>query len=89
VLQQVSAPPPELALLEEMLAAPDETELNKLIEQHAAEITPEFSSIVASVISRSEEQASGKPPGQEAQMLDKLQIIYRAILKFSMKKNLG
>jgi hypothetical protein len=89
VLQQVSAPPPELALLEEMLAAPDETALSKLIEKHAAEITPEFSSIVASVISRSEEQASGKPPGQEAQMLDKLQIIYRAILKFSMKKNLG
>jgi hypothetical protein len=89
VLQQASAPPPELALLEEMLAAPDEAALNKLIEQHAADITPEFSSIVASVIARSEEQAGGKPAGEEAQMLEKLQVIYRAILKFSMKKNLS
>ncbi len=89
VLQQASAPPPELAILEEMLAAPDETALNKMIEQHAAEITPEFSSIVASVISRSEEQAGGKQSGEEVEMLVKLQEIYRAILKFTMKKNLA
>ncbi len=89
VLQQASAPPPELALLEEMLAALDETALNKMIDQHAAEITPEFNTIVASVISRSEEQSGGKTSGEEAQMLEKLQAIYRAILKFTMKKNLG
>ncbi len=88
VLQQASAPPPELALLEEMLAAPDDAALNKMIEAHAAEITPEFSSIIASVISRSEEQAGGKTSGEEAQMLEKLQVIYQAILKFTMKKNL-
>jgi hypothetical protein len=89
VLQQASAPPPELALLEELLAAPDDAGLNKLIEQHGADITPEFSSIVASVISRSEEQANGKPTGEETQMLEKLQVIYRTILKYSMKKNLS
>ena len=89
VLQQASAPPPELALLEKMLTAPDDAALNKMIEQHGAELTPEFSSIVASVITRSEEQADGKGTGEEAQMLEKLQVIYRAILKFSMKKNLG
>jgi hypothetical protein len=90
VLQQASAPPPELALLEEMLAAPDEAALNKMIEEHAAELTPDFTSIVASVITRSEEQAAGgKGSAEETQMLDKLQGIYRAILKFSMKKNLG
>jgi len=89
VLQQSSAPPPEMALLEKMLATSDETELNKIIEQHTAEITPEFSSIIASVISHSEEQAGGKTSGEEGQMLEKLQSIYRAILKFTMKKNLG
>ena len=78
-----------MALLEEMLAASDETALIQMIEQHAAEMTPEFNSIVASVISRSEEQAGGKPSGEEAQMLEKLQVIYRAILKFTMKKNLA
>ena len=89
VLKKASAPPPELALLEEMLAAPDENVLKNMIEQHAAEMTPEFSSIIAGVISRSEEQAVGKPGGEEAKMLEKLQVIYRAILKSTMKKNLG
>jgi hypothetical protein len=89
VLQQASVPPPELALLEEMLAVPDETTLNKLIETHASELTPEFTSMVASVISRSDEQSGEKPSGEELQMLDKLQVIYRAILKFTMKKNLA
>ena len=89
VLQQASAPPPELALVEKMLAAPDESALNKLIEAHTSELTPEFTSMVASVISRSEEQSGEKPTLEEAQMLEKLQLIYRAILKFTMKKNLA
>jgi hypothetical protein len=89
VLQQASVPPPELALLEEMLTAPDETALNQMIEQHSAEITPDFCSIVANVITRTEEQTSGKTPGEEAQMVERLQVIYRAILKLTMMKNLG
>jgi hypothetical protein len=89
VLQQASAPPPELALLEEMIAMPDESELNKMIENHASELTPEFTSIVASVITRSEEQVGDGQSGEQAQMLEKLQLIYRAILKATMRKNLG
>ncbi len=42
VLQQASAPPPELALLEELLDAPDEAALNKMLDQHSEEITPEL-----------------------------------------------
>jgi hypothetical protein len=89
VLQQASPPPPELALLEEMLATPDEIALNKMISEHSAELTPEFSSIIANVITRSEEQSGGKPSAEETQMLEKLQLIYRSILKSAMKKNLG
>jgi len=89
VVQKASAPPPELALLEEMLASADEVALNQLIEQHAAEITPEFHAMVASVVARTEEKAGEKPTGKEAQMLERLQLIYRSTLKLSMKKNLG
>jgi len=89
VVQKASTPPPEIALLEEMLAAPDEITLNQLIEQHSAEITPEFNSMVASVVTRTEEKAGDKATGEEAQMLDRLQSIYRASLKLSMKKKLG
>jgi hypothetical protein len=89
VLQKVSTPPPELALLETLLDAPDEVSLNNLLEQHAGEITPELSSIIANVLTRSEEQAGGKPQGEDVQTIEKLQTLYRAVLKFAMKKNLG
>jgi len=89
VLQQASAPPPELALLEELMQAPDEAGLNQLLAAHADELTPEFSSIIASVMSRTEEQAGPKPRPEDAEVLDRLQKIYRAILKFTMKKNLA
>ena len=89
VLQKASTPPPELSLLEDMLSTPDESSLNKMIEQHASEITPEFITIIANVITRSEEQAGNKTSGEEALMLGKLQGIYRASLKFSMKKSLN
>jgi hypothetical protein len=88
VLQQASAPPPELALLEELLDAPDEAALNKLLEQHAEEITPELSSIIANILTRSEEQAGNKPKDEEALTIEKLRNLYKDVLKFSMKKGL-
>lgn len=89
VLQQASAPPPELQLLEELLDAPDEAELNKRIEAHAGEITPELTTVIASVMAQMEEKGNQKTTGEEAQTLEKLQMIYRAVLKFTMKKNMG
>ena len=88
VLQKASGPPPELALLEELLDAPDEASLNSMLEQHSAEITPELSSIVANVLTRSEEQSGGKPQGDDAQTIEKLRVLYRAVLKFSMQKSM-
>lgn len=88
VLQQASAPPAELQLLEELLDAPDEAELNKRIEAHGAEITPELTSIIASVMGRTEQEKAQQPTGEEAQVMAKLEQVYRAVLKFSMKKNL-
>jgi hypothetical protein len=89
VLQQASAPPPELTLLEELLDAPDEAALNKMLEQHAKEITPELSSIIANILARSEEQAGAKPQGEDAQTIEKLRALYKAVLKFAMKKSLA
>jgi hypothetical protein len=88
VLQQASAQPPELALLEELVDAPNEAALDQMLEQHAEEVTPELSSIIASIISRSEEQAGAKPNAEDAQTIEKLSTIYKAVLKFSMKKSM-
>jgi hypothetical protein len=89
VLQQASAPPPELQFLEELLAAPDEAELNKRIEAHADSLTPELASVIASVMARTEGEGGEKPSAEESQMMEKLEKVYRAVLKFTMKKNMG
>jgi hypothetical protein len=88
ILQQASTPPPELSLLEELLDAPDEAALNKMLEQHAAEINPELSSLIGNILARSEEQAGAKPQGEEAQTIEKLRALYKAVLKFSMRKSM-
>ena len=88
VLQQASAPPPELTLLEELLAAPDEPALNKMLEQHSEEITPEFSSIIVNILARSENEAGKKPQGEDAEAIEKLRGLYQAVLRFSMKKGM-
>lgn len=88
VLQQVSAPPHEYELLEKLLDAPDDTALNKMLEEHKNEITPEFASFIGGVLAQSEEQGDDKSKKEQAQILEKLNLIYRAVLKFSMKKSL-
>ncbi len=88
VLQQVSAPPHEYELLEKLLDAPDDTALNKMLEEHKDEIMPEFASFIGGVLAQSEEQGKDKSKKEQAQILEKLKLIYRAVLKFSMKKSL-
>ena len=89
VLQQASAQPPELALLEELLDAPDEAALNKMLEQRSGEITPELHSMIANILARSEDQAGENPQGEDAQTIEKLRSLYKTVLQFSMKKNLN
>ena len=62
--------------------------LNKLIEENADKLTPEFSAVVASVINRSETESGDASSDEEKKVLEKLQVVYKAVLKFSMKKSL-
>lgn len=89
VLQQASAPPQELQILQEFMECPNDEELNKLIQANADKVTPEFTSLIASIITRTEEEAGKKPSVEEAQTLQKLEQIYRTVLNYTMKKNLG
>ncbi|MDI6768315.1 MAG: CpXC domain-containing protein [Anaerolineales bacterium] len=89
VLQQTSAPPPEYDLLEKLLDAPNDTALDKMLEKHKDEITPEFASFIGGVLAQSEEQGDAKSNKEQTQIIEKLNLIYRAVLKFSMKKSLG
>lgn len=87
VLQQASAPP-ELALINELLeVADDETVLAHKLKEHEADISEEFSGMIAGLMNQVEEQAEKDPNSGE--ILKRLETLYRAILKKSMQKNLG
>lgn len=89
VLQKASAPPPEINLLEELLGCENEAELEKQLEAHAEEITPEFASFVGNLMARTQEEMGENPSSEEALTISRLEAVNRAVLRFSMKKNLG
>jgi hypothetical protein len=88
ILQQFSAPPPEYGLLQKLLEAPDDIALEKLLVENDSELTQEFSQFISGIISQSETHADGTEDEQDVKVLNSIQKIYRAILKYSMLKNL-
>jgi uncharacterized protein YutE (UPF0331/DUF86 family) len=81
VIEQASAPPAELALIEELLGAADESALQKMIEEHKADLTPEFMEVLTSLAARPQSE-------QEAELAARIQAVYRAALRQSMQSNL-
>lgn len=82
VIQKASAPPPEIALAEELLGAESEEERRGVMEAHASEITPEFLQVLTSLMGQLEQQ------GDQPELAQRLQEVYRAALRFSMQANL-
>lgn len=81
VIQQASAPPPEISLIEEMLEAETDADQRRLLEEHADEITPEFLSTLSSLAGQVENS-------QDAELASRLKALNRQALRFSMEKNL-
>jgi hypothetical protein len=82
VIQEASTPPPEIQLIQEMLEAPDEIALRKVLEAHREEINSDFLQIFSSLINQSETAK------QDPKVVQKLQIAYKTALRFSMELNL-
>lgn len=81
VLNQASTPPQEISLIEELLDAPDEAGMKKMLLDHKAEVTPEFMDILSSLVTRTQE-------GEDAELRDRIQMLYRLALQMSMQANL-
>lgn len=88
LLQQFSAPPPEYGLLQILMEAPDEMALNKLITEHEAEITPEFTQFLSGILAGSENKTETPSKDQDIKVIEQIQKIYRSVLKYSMMKNI-
>jgi hypothetical protein len=87
VLREVSTPP-EVAFIEQLLDAPDETSLTKMLEGNKDLINDQFlESLVGLVAQVDQEAEQGNPEAKN--ISEKLSRVYKTALKFSMQKNMG
>ncbi len=82
IIRKAMEPPAEVKLIEEMLALIDkEEELEKFMDAHQESITPEFIQLLNSIITQ-----AGSSKDENFQKIDQL---YKAVLHYSMKKNIS
>lgn len=86
VLQEASAPPPEIAFIEQLLQAPDEAGMEKMLDENDAMVNQQFVEALSGLVAQMESQ----PDNPEAKAMgEKLSEIYKIALKRVMKKNMG
>jgi hypothetical protein len=87
VLREVSTPP-EVSFIEQLLDAPDDTILNKMLEENQDLINDQFMEALIGVVAQVDQAAEQGNP--EAKSLsEKLSKVYKTALKYSMQKNIG
>ncbi len=85
VLQQASTPP-EVALIQELVELQDDASIEKMLKDREAEITEDLTGTLATLMQQVETQKAENP--EAAEMLNRLENVYRVLIKFQMQKNL-
>ena len=81
-IQKVSAPGANIELIEALIQAEDVDAIRAILEENDEEITDEFSQFLYSLLSQTQAQEGRQ------EMVEKLQQVYRQVLRFTMKRNL-
>ena len=87
VLQEASAPPPEVAFIEELLEAPDEAAIEKMLNENEESINEDFVSTLGGLMAQIEATSQNNPEAEA--ISEKLENIYKIALRMSMKKQMG
>ncbi len=87
VLQEASAPPPEIAFIEELLQTPDDAAVEQMLTENDAIVNQQFVDALSGLIAQIESQGDENPEAKA--MSGKLTEIYKVALKRVMKKNMG
>ncbi len=87
VLQEASAPPPEVAFIEQLIQMPDHAAMEKMLADNDAMINEQFIEALSGLVAQMDAQGGQGNPEAKA-MGEKLGEVYKAALKYSMKKNL-
>ncbi|MFZ2097536.1 MAG: hypothetical protein WAV05_12940, partial [Anaerolineales bacterium] len=83
VVDKASTPPPEVALIQELLeAANSDDELNKKLEAHKAEITPEFMEILSNLLVRADS-------GDDVELKSHMTKVFSMALRMTMSANIS
>jgi flagellar hook-associated protein FlgK len=86
ILREVSTPP-EVAFIEQLLDAPDNSTAEKMLEENKDLINDQFMEAMIGLVGQVD--AAAEQGNAEAKALsEKLNTLYKTALKFSMKKNL-
>ncbi len=85
VLQEASAPPPEIAFIEQLIQAPDDATIEKMLADNDAMINNQFVEAMSGLVAQMEAQDN-----PEAKALgERLGEVYKIALKYSMKKQMS
>jgi hypothetical protein len=82
IVEEASAPPPELALIEELLQASDDQSRREILDVHQEEITPEFTNALSNIVVQAQSSEDNK-------LAERALAVNRQVLRFSMKKNIS
>ena len=87
VLREVSTPP-EVAFIEQLLDAPDDMSLNKMLDENKDLINDQFMEALIGLVAQVDQASEQGNPEAKA-LGEKLSKVYKTALKYSMQKNMG
>ncbi len=86
VLREASTPP-EVAFVEQLLDAPDDAAIEKMLSDNPELVNDQFMEALIGLVGQVDQAAEQGNPEAKA-LSEKLSKVYKTALKFSMKKNL-
>jgi hypothetical protein len=88
VLQEASAPPPEVAFIEQLIQAADDAAVEQMLAENDGVINDQFLEALSGLVTQMDAQA--EQGNTEAQPIaQRLSEVFKIALKYSMKKKMG
>ncbi|MGZ9235252.1 MAG: CpXC domain-containing protein [Anaerolineales bacterium] len=87
ILREVSTPP-EVSFIEQLLDAPDDMALNKMLDENKDLINDQFMEALMGLVAQVDQASEQGNPEAKA-LSEKLSKVYKTALKYSMQKNMG
>jgi hypothetical protein len=81
-IQKASAPPAEIAFMNELVNTPDDAAMQAMLENRKQEVTPELVDTLTQLVAQPQSE-------QEPELTQRLQKLYQMVLRLSMEKNLN